>query len=599
MFLMMKISLFLFLSLLPVFAISAEDGKAAAWWSFEPVGKVEVPSVGSGANPANPIDAFIRRRQEKAGIPPSKPAPAGVLARRLHFDLLGLPPEPAVVEEFARDPSPEAYGELVDKLLASPHYGERWARHWLDVARYGESNGFEYNEARRNAWPYRDWVIKAFNDDLPYDEFARMQMAGDILKPGREGAAAVGFLVAGTHNTVLGASDQMKRQARQDELEEIVGTVTQAFLGLTVHCARCHDHKTDPISNKEYYRVAAAVSGVYHGAQHGIFSVRSAKPGVMRVHHRGSAGDLGEEVAPGGVAALRGVSAEFKLAANANDASRRRALAAWVSDPGNPLFARVIVNRVWHYHFGRGIVETPSDLGAGGGQPSHPELLDWLAGWFQSNGYSLKALHRLVVTSDTWRQSSASHPGALAIDSDNALLWRFSPRRIEGEVLRDSILRVAGVLDTRRGGPGYEDVREQHFNAGRYYHPIEVDGPDFNRRTIYRFSPRGARDALLDTFDCPDPSSTSPRRAVTTTPLQALSLSNNKFVWRMATAFARRVAKATGDDVGRQVVLAWRLGLGRSPGEGEVLRSRRLVEKHGLASLCRVLFNSSEFVLIE
>jgi hypothetical protein len=467
------------------------------------------------------------------------------------------------------------------------------------VARYGESNGFEYNEARRNAWPYRDWVIKALNDDLPYDQFARMQLAGDVLKPGREGAAAVGFLVAGTHNTVLGSSDRMKRQARQDELEEIVGTVTQGFLGLTVHCARCHDHKTDPISNREYYRVAAALSGVHHGAQHGMFSVRSVSPGAMRIHRRGSAGDLGAEVAPGGVAALRGVNAEFKLAIKSGDAERRRAFAAWVTSPENPLFARVIVNRVWHYHFGRGIVETPSDLGAGGGRPTHPDLLDWLAGWFRKNGYRIKALHRLILTSETWRQSSASRPEGLSMDSGNSLLWRFAPRRIEAEVLRDSILQVAGALNIRRGGPGYEDVREQHFNAGRYYHPIEVAGEKFNRRTIYRFSPRGARDALLDTFDCPDPSSTSPRRAVTTTPLQALSLSNNRFVWRMAETFAERLRKEAGAEVDSRVVLAWRLCLGRSPGEGEVSRARRLVEKNGFGSLCRVLFNSSEFTLIE
>ena len=597
---MMKIARPLLLTLSFVSAVCAEeDDPGSGWWSFDPVREVGVPSVGSGANPANPIDAFILQRLKKEGISPAKPALPAVLARRLHYDLLGLPPPPGVIDAFVRDPSPAAYGELVDSLLASPHYGERWARHWLDVARYGESNGFEYNEARRNAWPYRDWVIKALNDDLPYDEFARMQLAGDVLKPGREGAAAVGFLVAGTHNTVLGSSDRMKRQARQDELEEIVGTVTQGFLGLTVHCARCHDHKTDPISNREYYRVAAALSGVHHGVQHGMFSVRSVNPGAMRIHRRGSAGDLGAEVAPGGVAALQGVNAEFKLAIKSGDAERRRAFADWVTSPDNPLFARVIVNRVWHYHFGRGIVETPSDFGAGGGRPTYPDLLDWLAGWFRKNGYRLKALHRLILTSETWRQSSASRPEALAIDSGNSLLWRFAPRRIEAEVLRDSILQVAGVLNTRRGGPGYEDVREQHFNAGRYYHPIEVAGEKFNRRTIYRFSPRGARDALLDTFDCPDPSSTSPRRAVTTTPLQALSLSNNRFVWRMAETCAGRLRKEAGAEVDSRVVLAWRLCLGRSPGEGESSRARRLVEKNGLESLCRVLFNASEFTLIE
>ena len=391
----------------------------------------------------------------------------------------------------------------------------------------------------------------------------------------------------------------MKNQARQDELGEIVGTVTQAFLGLTVQCARCHNHKTDPISTEEYYSMAALFAGVWHGAQHGMHSVRIANPGVMRVHLRGSAASLGQEVPPAGVSALAGVNADFKLTSAASDAERRKAAANWMTNPANPLFSRVIVNRIWHHHFGQGLVNKPSDFGTGGGRPSNPELLDWLAGWFQQNNYSLKSLHRLIVTSMTYRQSAVSRPDALGRDRDNRLLWRFAPKRLEGEAVRDSLLQAAGMLNTQQSGPSYEDVKEIHFNAGRYYHSIEVKGPKFDRRTIYRFSPRGERDAILDTFDCPDPSATTPTRAVTTTPLQALSLSNNVFVWRMADGLANRVRKEAGEALLDQVRRSWQLSLGREPDEMERSQASAMIAKHGLASLCRALFNSSEFVVIE
>ena len=355
-------------------------------------------------------------------------APLRTLARRVCFDLTGLPPSPERLDALVRDARPDAYALYVDELLASEAYGERWARHWLDVVRFGESNGFEYNEPRRHAWHYRDWVIDALNKDMPYDEFVRSQLAGDD-------AAALGFLVAGVHNTVLGATDLMKRQARADELEEIVGTLSQAFLGITAQCARCHDHKVDPVPTEEYYRLAASISGVNFGdaASQSVYTVVSGDPGVMRVHLRGSAGELGEEVTPGGISAIRGLSAEFGLDAGAADPVRRTKLARWITDPNNPLFVRVIVNRVWHYHFGTGIVATPNDLGRSGGHPSHPELLDWLALRFREDGYSLKRLHRLIVISDTYCQSSAVNADALVKDSESRLLWRFPPRRIEAE----------------------------------------------------------------------------------------------------------------------------------------------------------------------
>jgi len=320
---------------------------------------------------------------------------------------------------------------------------------------------------------------------------------------------------------------------------------------------------------------------------------------VMRVHLRGNAGTLGDEVLPGAVSAVRGLSAKLNLTSATPDADRRRAIADWITHRNNPLFNRVIVNRIWHWHFGRGLVSTPSDFGSSGTRPSHPELIDWLAGWFRDNGYQLKALHQLIVTSATYRQSARANATALQMDRDNRLLWRFSPRRVEGEVLRDSLLFVSGALNPQQGGPGFEDVKEIHFNAGRYYHPIVREGSEFDRRTIYRFTPRGGRDSLLDGFDCPDPSTTTPARTVTTTPLQALSLRNSPFIWRLAKRLAKRLEDEVGEDPAAQVEQAWMLCLGRIPDNDERQRAVGLVREHGMPALARILFNSGEFVVIE
>ena len=573
---------------------------AADWWSLQPLAKSPPPALDGEAQgwARNEIDHFVWQCLAEAGLEPGPPADARTLARRLHFDLVGLPPSPQLIASFEAHPNDARYSFLIDELLASPQYGERWARHWLDVARYGESNGFEYNESRRNAWPYRDWVIDAINKDLPYNDFVRLQLAGDLLKPGKEGAAAVGFLVAGVHNTVLPANSTLKGQARADELEEMVGTVGQAFLGLTLNCARCHDHKVDPIPTEEYYKVASALSGVFHGTDKGLkmHTVIAKEPGGMKIHHRGSVADLGAVVAAGGVSALANPPADFGLAPDAPEAERRKKLAEWITHNENPLFARVAVNRAWAQHFGRGLVATPNDFGASGSRPSHPELLDWLANWFIDNGYSLKALHKLIVSSTTYRQSSAARATALESDAGSTLLWRYPPQRVSAEALRDSMLAVAGLLNLKAGGPGFEDTHEEHFNAGRYYHPIYPAGPDFDRRTVYRFAPRGGRPAILDAFDAPSPSASCPQRAVTTTPLQALSLRNNPFVRRCAESFASRLE---GGTTSAKIKHAWNLALCRAPDAVELAAAAELAGDHGLASVCRALFNSGEFILIE
>ncbi|MFP6767548.1 MAG: DUF1553 domain-containing protein, partial [Planctomycetaceae bacterium] len=330
-----------------------------------------------------------------------------------------------------------------------------------------------------------------------------------------------------------------------------------------------------------------------------LYTITPRQPEKMRIHIRGSVTNYGPTVTPGGVSAVPGLSADFQLAADAPDSSRRRKLAAWITSPRNPLFTRVIVNRVWHYHFGRGIVSTPSDLGFNGGRPSHPRLLEWLAARFTADKFRLKALHRTILLSATYRQSSRPKPLPLTRDASNRLLWRMSPRRIEAEALRDSILAVAGQLDFTRGGPGFVDVSITPNNGTTYYEPLDKDDPALNRRTIYRFTPRGGRSAVLDTFDCPDPSTAAPRRNVTTTPLQALSLLNNPFVLRMAAYFATRIVNDVGDDIERQITRGWQLAVQHDPDPRQRRLSRELLRNHGLPTLCRALFNTNDFIIIE
>ena len=335
-----------------------------------------------------------------------------------------------------------------------------------------------------------------------------------------------------------------------------------------------------------------------------IFTVRSETSDIMRVHHRGSVRSLGDEVVPGGLQAIRGLSPAFAVDKDASDAKRRKQLAEWMTAPENSLFHRVIVNRIWHYHFGRGIVDSPNDFGFNGGQPSHPELLDWLALWFRENSYSMKALHRLIVTSSTYQQASSielngTYELAQEIDKDNRFLWRQNPRRLAGETLRDSMLVMAGALNPKMYGPGYKDVRLDSVPPANYYIAIDPVGHEFNRRTIYRWHIRGQRSALLDTFDCPDPSVTTPMRSVTTTPSQALSQWNHSFVLRMAKRLGERIEEEVGTESSKQVIHAWHLVLGRNPRSSESMSAQRLVEEHGLSLLTRALLNSNESIFID
>jgi hypothetical protein len=615
--------------------------------------------VDDAPSAVNAIDHFILERLKKGGLTPSPPADRRTLIRRLSFDLLGLPPTPHEVEAFVRDPAPDAYERLVDRLLDSPHYGVRWARHWLDIVRYGESQGFERNKFRPSAWKYRDFVVEAFNSDMPYNQFVRWQIAGDVLEPGEPLAViASGFLALGPYDLTAynNGTPPMRAFAREEELEGLVATVGQAFLGLTVHCARCHNHKFDPISQKEYYQFSAALGGTYQGAEREVLTAKGRplaqkrvaalrseidsvavqeksadewtrpslaakrfrlesvvrllegglvhtttpkQPGPWHILARGDYRQPREVVAPGGIAALQGASADWQLSQDAPESERRKALARWIAHSNNPLTPRVVVNRLWAHHFGAGLVSTPSDFGFQGGLPSHPELLDWLAGQLvhpdSGAPWSLKRIQRLIVTSATYRQSSRSVPEAARVDADNRLLWRQLPRRLEAEAFRDAVLAVSGEIDLRMGGPGYRDYKVSSAGDNETYTVFDAVGGDFNRRSLYRTWLRTGTSPLLDMLDCPDPSVATPRRTVTSTPLQALALLNNRFMEHHAERFAQRLQREAPAGTSAQVRRAYDLCFGRQPTDAELALGQRFAAEHGLTQFCLVLLNTSEF----
>ena len=906
--------------------ISSDYRAGYDWWSLRQLASTELPiPIGQRASASpeafevrNLIDSYVLDKLQSQELLPNRIASPRSLLRRVYVDLIGLPPTYQQIQAFEKDPSPEAYQAIVEGLLNSPAYGERWARHWLDVVRYGESDGFERNYPRLHSWYYRDWVIQALNQDMPYDRFVQMQIAGDQLEPNQEGISAVGFLVSGVHNTVVGSSDRMKRIALQDELEEKIGTMSQAFLGLTAQCARCHEHKYDPISSESYYRLASAIQGVMHGERQvvdpeqeqiergleiergklvlelraleqqallaswdnkspdtvdrigepssiplpvaawnfenrpenadsddaskkrlfsdtvgglvgrwvgspeslraslrgdglvldgksyletdpidfaveektlcawvkidpldqsggGVLSLQSLD-GVLfdaivygerdprqwmagsngftrsapfngpeeisqRVHialryradgtidafrngvpygkgyrtglesyqagraqfliglrhgpaggnrwlsgviykascfdtaledsaiawlaknpslewnlaqawqqlggsfqgrrqalqselHRidrelqdvrsmvkkkiysvvsnpsvgptkvllrGDVYQEGARVNAGGIDTIGGPRGDFDLPEDATDGQRRMALAGWITQANRALLARVMVNRVWHYHFGAGIVETPNDFGFNGARPSHPELLDALAREFLDGGMKLKALHRTIVTSSTYQQSTEPRPEGLSKDASNRLLWRYPLRRLDGESARDSMLQIAGVMNWTVGGPGYVDVDYKDTNGTTYYVPKPQEPPECFRRTVYRFNPRCERVSMLDVLDCPDPSATAPKRAMTTTPLQALSLINSSFVFQMSEALVDQVTKeqVADESLDRSIQRLFRSVLLRDPSPSELQQAQALTQTHGLKALARALWNSNEFLILD
>lgn len=801
-------------------------GPTAPHWAFQPVTRPALPDPAAVPEAIHPVDAFIQDRLSKAGLKPSPEADRTTLIRRLQLVMLGVPPTPEEVSAFVSDTRPQAFERLVDRVLEDPRYGERWGRHWLDVIRFAESNGFETNRERLSAWRFRDYVIDAFNADKPYDRFIREQIAGDALGVD----VATGFLVAGPVDIVKSPDITLTAMQRADEIDDMVGTTGTAFLGLTLGCVRCHTHKFDPIDHTEYYAMAAIFAGVQHGerplplpperaaalkrlesrigdlekrleafvpkapaletgpvskrrpavearlnedrfpatearflrftvlassggepcideleawsdarnvalssagtkatasgtlagyeahklehlndgrtgnarswisseagkgwaqlefpkteridrvvwgrdregnfkdrvatgyrievaiepgawktvatsddrspfagestkpsgpvyrfdgladaeAAQGrrwlaelesarkerdalskaptVYSGNFSQPGATHRLHRGDPLQKREVVAPGTLALFRPLA----LSTNAPERDRRLALAEWITRPDHPLTARVIVNRLWQHQFGVGLVDTPNDFGRNGSNPSHPELLDWLASDLVEHGWSLKHLQRRILTSATWRQSGAPRKEALAVDAGSRLLWRFPPRRLEAEGIRDSILAVSGNLDRARGGASFYLHAVDRENV-YHYHPKEAFGPEDTRRMVYAFKVRMEQDGIFGAFDCPDGSLVMPKRSVSTTPLQALNLFNSRFILDQSRTFADRLRREAGGAPESQVRVAWELAFNRAPQATEVVEAAAFVRAEGLVSFCRGVLNANEFLFI-
>lgn len=628
-------------------------------WAYQDVATPTPPAGRENGRVNNPIDLFIQHRLEQQGLLLNPPADKRTLIRRMALDLTGLPPTWETVQAFEKNSSPSAMDQTIDRLLHSPHYGERWGRHWLDVARFNESQGYERDKHRPNAWRYRDYVIRSFNQNKPYDQFVKEQIAGDLLEPlTPDGIIATGFLVAGPWDEVgVNQVNRISRkQVREDELEEMIGTLGQTFLATTIHCARCHSHKFDPIPLKDYYRIKAALEGAHHGDRPILtteerweydtaraklesewnalktkrtsekkekdatlsasiktleqklkdldnqlpktYAANPREPELTHVLARGDVQQALEPVSAGGLSMLRQLDDDFGLGPEAKESSRRRALAEWVTDPANPLLARVMVNRIWHYHFGRGLVTTPNDFGQLGARPSHPELLDWLATEFIRSGWDIKHMHRLIMSSATYQQSSAPDASSLEQDAENRWLWRFSPRRVEGEIARDAMLLASGEINFDMEGPGYKPYTLK-VNNSHFYTWADHLGATYNRRSVYRTHVQSANDPLMDSMDCPRPSDLMPHRSITTTPLQALTLMNNSVVLRQASNMAQDLEKRWPKNPPMAIQTAFQRTLQRNPTDKELSEHQTLAAEHGLPQVCWVLLNSSEFLYMQ
>jgi hypothetical protein len=610
-------------------------------WAYCPVRRPKVPTVKDARWAANPIDGFILARLEAAGWKPNPPAQRRPLLRRVCLDVVGLPPSLAEQEEFLADHSSDAWERLVDRLLADPAYGERWGRHWLDLVRYAETNGYERDAAKPEVWRYRDWVIDSLNADKPYDRFALEQIAGDEL------ADANADTIIATGFNRLGPWDDEPadpEQDRFDQLDDIVRTTSQAFLGLTLGCARCHNHKFDALTMHDYYRMVAVFSPLKRpqrgrkelarpavcrqqdanaSVPRGYFLYEpSPKPPITHLLLRGRASSPGPEV-EGGVPAVL-VSRQPAFEKPDGRTSRRRiSFARWLVDERNPLTARVIVNRVWQHHFGQGIVRTPSDFGVMGSPPTHPELLDWLADWLMHDAHwSLKKLHRLILTSNTYQMRKQIRPDYAAADPENERFWRFPYQRLEVEAIRDSMLSASGQLRHMLHGPSVHLAIPAQALAGSSdpgtiwpaFHEQEAA-----RRTVYAFVKRSLVVPMLEVLDLCDTTRSAESRATTSVPTQALTLLNGDEVNRQARHLAERLRHDVGEQPARQIDRALRLTLGRPPTSDEtrglqayltreasaIVAETRASSKpvntdrarrEALVRLCRALFNGNEFV---
>ncbi len=512
-------------------------------------------------------------RLEAEGLEPAPSADRTALIRRLTYDLTGLPPTPEEVDAFVADRSPDAFERLTERLLASPHYGEKWGRHWLDLVRYGETNGYERDSAKPFAWRYRDYVIDSFNQDKPYDQFVREQLAGDEIAPG----AAAPLIATGFYRLGIWDDEPANRElARYDGLDGILSTTAQVVLGMSINCARCHDHKVDPIPQQDYYRLLAVFHNVTpptgkdlkkvkaaDGAQIEVMSVAERGRAETHILLRGNPALRGDRVEPGVPRILGGLS----FASN-NRPSPRQALAEWLTAANNPRTARVMANRIWQYHFGRGIVPTPNEFGGLGELATHPELLDWLAAELIDGGWQMKQMHRAIVLSSTYRMSSRGSERSLARDPSNRWFWRFPMRRLTAEEVRDSILSVAGTLNLKAGGPPVYPRIPPEVMAGQ---SVPGQGwpvsPEYEaiRRSVFVHVKRSLSVPILATHDAADTDLSCPVRYTTTVPTQALGLLNGSFTNEQAARFAERLRREAPGGLESQVRLALKLTTGATP----------------------------------
>jgi hypothetical protein len=594
--------------------------KVSKFWSYGQIKHAEPPVHENDTWSINAIDKFVLRKAQSKGIRPNDKVKRTKLIRRASYDLIGLAPTREEVEAFIADESSDAYSKLIDRLLASPHYGERWGRHWLDVARFGESHGYESDNERPSAWTYRDAVIRALNQGMPFDQFVRWQVAGDVIKSEDPLAVTLtGFLTAGSTVTNVDGVDREK--ATYDKMDDIVSATGAAFLGLTIGCARCHDHKYDPISQKDYYKlvgfflpgkpghrnVAAGDSGSNVKALTWNGGNKRKNPLLKRGDVEQKEGDLGFGV----LAALSAGDGNVEPWINLSEKKSgdgRAGLAHWLTDTGNgagSLLARVIVNRLWQHHFGEGIVKTSDNFGSVGEKPSHPELLEWLAGELIRKDWSLKGMHRLIMLSAVYQQGAQWDEKRHAIDPGNKLLWRKRPRRMEGEIIRDSIMNSAGTLNRKMYGPSVKPwVSKDAINTGSTNKwPVNVkDGPVTWRRSIYVFMRRSMRVPFFEIFDVPDSMQSRGVRELTTVPTQALMLLNNKFVRGQANHFAARIKESVDASDKRLVIEeAYWSALSRAPTDQELKLSSELLAKEGqsIENLCHILFTLNEFSYVD
>ena len=583
-------------------------------WSLKPRHRVDIPATNFAHWQRNDIDAFIARGLERQGLTPQPEADRRTLIRRVSLDLTGLPPAPDDVAAFIADESPHAFESLVDRLLASSAYGERWAQHWLDLARFAETDGFEHDNVRPNAWRYRDWVIDALNHDLPYDKFIRMQIAGDLLEPDNKAAAvATQFCVSGPDMPDINSQDER----RHTLLNEMTATVGEVILGLQIGCAQCHDHKYDPVSQADFYRLRAIFEPAISLKKNvSVTELREQFPYRQASHVmiRGDFRRPGEEIHPDVLRVLQSESVRFAPSPHPNSDGRRVAFADWLVHPRHPLTARVIVNRVWQQHFGTGICDSPSDFGVMGAEPSNYELLDWLANGFVDNGWSIKQLHRLIMTSATWRQRSRlpddataaetlTWRNALHADRDLRLLSRFPRQRLEGEVIRDAMLSVAGVLNRKTGGPGVRPPLPPELRSTLLKDQWNVteDVSEHNRRSIYVFARRNLRFPIFEAFDRPAANESCSRRNISTTAPQALHLLNSEFSWKMAALVAKQICEDESN-VDQQIDAAFQRIINREPTSDELAEASRFIaeaDSDALTHLSLSLMNSNEFVFAE